>query len=376
MTKFEQEFGLSINEEGKIVTSSLKVAEYYIKEHADVLKKIRGFIKLIPELGLGNFSESSYINEQGKRQPMFIMDRQGFSMLVNKFTGDEATLFTFRYTKAFEEMAEEITDKREYIQVITDKIVQDKVLTLDDLNRIRFSTGRTIKTFTTADMKTIDDLVHDFNEYVSNMDATTRMKRCKSAIDGIERLHDRLIEDNHSNIGHCYNLKQLIIDIKDYRHKIENKKNGGVRAALRRENNKVRQANEVLTDKIDYLTPDLEDYYLIDYSPYSENYMYEQLSNGRWVKTKAFKNWITNFPYEDLPYDTGIDWNKPIKMYLAFVHKKGTDIPNLHKGVIDLIFKHYGHDDYKIEDVDIRATRIGTVNSHKDGKIYFMLRNV
>jgi phage regulator Rha-like protein len=72
---------------------------------------------------------------------MFIMERQGFSMLINKFTGDEATLFTYRYTKAFEELAEEIADKREYIQATTDKVVTNKVLSFDDLNKIRFSTG-------------------------------------------------------------------------------------------------------------------------------------------------------------------------------------------------------------------------------------------
>lgn len=36
------------------------------------------------------------------------MDRQGFSILVNKFTGTEALKFTYKYTKAFEEMSGEI----------------------------------------------------------------------------------------------------------------------------------------------------------------------------------------------------------------------------------------------------------------------------
>lgn len=105
INEINKEFGLSY-ENDMITTTSLKVAEIYGKDHADVMKKIRKFIELIPELGLGNFSESSYINEQQKEQPMFNMDRQGFSMLVNKFTGDKATIFTYKYTKAFERMIE------------------------------------------------------------------------------------------------------------------------------------------------------------------------------------------------------------------------------------------------------------------------------
>lgn len=187
----------------------------------------------------------------------------------------------------------------------------------------------------------------------------------------------RLENGNQSNFGEVLTLDNVLLSLADREQKaISTSSNGKIKYR----NNKIHKlelSQDELKGKIDYLTPELDDYYLIDYSPFSENYMYEHNEKiNKWVKTKAFKNWIADFPYEDLPYDTGVDWNKPIKMYLAFVHKKGADVPNLHKGVIDLLFKHYGYDDYKIEDVDIRATRIGTVNNYKDGKIYFLLRNV
>lgn len=93
-----------------IHNSYLQLLQYttaaYGKDHSDLMKKIRKFIELIPELGLANFSESSYTNEQNKEQPMYKMDRQGFSMLVNKYNGNEATIFTYKYTKAFEQMIE------------------------------------------------------------------------------------------------------------------------------------------------------------------------------------------------------------------------------------------------------------------------------
>ena len=53
--QINNEFGLTC-ENGIVTTTSLKVAEIYGKDHGDVLKKIRKFIELIPELGQGNFS--------------------------------------------------------------------------------------------------------------------------------------------------------------------------------------------------------------------------------------------------------------------------------------------------------------------------------
>ena len=47
--------------------------------------------KITPvSFGLLNFKESSYLNDQGKRQPMFEMTRAGFSVLAMGFTGKRA----------------------------------------------------------------------------------------------------------------------------------------------------------------------------------------------------------------------------------------------------------------------------------------------
>ena len=54
-----EEFGLE-EESGVVTTTSLKVAEVYGKDHADVMKKIRHFIEVIPELNDGNFSLVEY----------------------------------------------------------------------------------------------------------------------------------------------------------------------------------------------------------------------------------------------------------------------------------------------------------------------------
>lgn len=49
------EFGLEeVN--GEILTTSLNVAEVYGKEHRDIMRKIRHFIDVIPELAERNFT--------------------------------------------------------------------------------------------------------------------------------------------------------------------------------------------------------------------------------------------------------------------------------------------------------------------------------
>ena len=57
------------NEE-KLITTSLQVAEVFEKEHARVLRDIRE-LSCSEDFRNGNFAESSYINSQNKKQPMY-----------------------------------------------------------------------------------------------------------------------------------------------------------------------------------------------------------------------------------------------------------------------------------------------------------------
>lgn len=103
--KINEEFGLTYSD-GKVTTTSLKVAEIYEKQHKHVIEKIRNYIDLIPEINGSNFRLVEYVDSKGEKRPMYDMDRQGFSMLVNKFTGNKATIFTYKYMMAFERLAE------------------------------------------------------------------------------------------------------------------------------------------------------------------------------------------------------------------------------------------------------------------------------
>lgn len=108
IAKINEEFGLE-EIDGEVYTTSLNVAETYGKEHKNVMAKIKHFLEVIPELNELSFKLVKYVDAKGETRPMYLIDRKGFAMLVNKFTGDKALIFTAKYTDAFERMIELIT---------------------------------------------------------------------------------------------------------------------------------------------------------------------------------------------------------------------------------------------------------------------------
>lgn len=92
----------------QVITTSLKVAEVFGKRHNDVLKSIRNLTSAQNCAVLKMFETSSYINEQGKEQPMFIMGRDGFTLLAMGFNGEKALDFKIAYIDAFNKMEEAI----------------------------------------------------------------------------------------------------------------------------------------------------------------------------------------------------------------------------------------------------------------------------
>lgn len=97
---------------GKEVTvvTSLNVAETFGKEHRRVLQDIRD-LKCSEEFRLHNFVQSSYVNEQGHNQSMFIMTKDGFTLLAMGYTGEKAMKFKEAYINQFNQMEELLKGK-------------------------------------------------------------------------------------------------------------------------------------------------------------------------------------------------------------------------------------------------------------------------
>lgn len=91
----------------QVVTSSRNVAEHFEKEHKNVLQAIEN-IKAENSAVTKMFFETSYKAGTGKSYKEYLMNRDGFSLLVMGFTGAKALAWKLRYIEAFNAMEKEI----------------------------------------------------------------------------------------------------------------------------------------------------------------------------------------------------------------------------------------------------------------------------
>jgi Rha family phage regulatory protein len=94
------------SEKGTPVTTSLLVAKKFGKQHKDVLDAIRTLAENsadLPEIKT-MFHETLAPDSYGRMQPVFIMNRDGFSLLVMGFTGKDALKFKLEFIEAFNKM--------------------------------------------------------------------------------------------------------------------------------------------------------------------------------------------------------------------------------------------------------------------------------
>ena len=109
---------LGLSAAGKIIVTSLLVAEHFGKRHDHVLRDIKNIINSVvyqdrlAKGGLPNFGESSYRNSQNKAQPMYEMDRQGFELLAMGFSGEDALRWRLKYSDAFAAMEKELLQRQ------------------------------------------------------------------------------------------------------------------------------------------------------------------------------------------------------------------------------------------------------------------------
>lgn len=105
-----QELSLVVVENEHAVTTSLRVAEVFGKEHYNVMKAIKS-LDCSEEFRAVNFNASKIDYQNGnikKQLPMYYITRDGFMFLVMGFTGKTAAKWKEAYIKAFNEMEAKI----------------------------------------------------------------------------------------------------------------------------------------------------------------------------------------------------------------------------------------------------------------------------
>lgn len=102
---------MKIENEDVVTVTSLDVAETFGKEHYHVMEDIRAIQSKIstPEFS-GLFYEDFYTALNGKKNPMYYMNRDGFTLLVMGFTGEKAMKFKLGYINQFNAMEKALKD--------------------------------------------------------------------------------------------------------------------------------------------------------------------------------------------------------------------------------------------------------------------------
>lgn len=93
----------------KVFCTTLQVAEEFKKRHDLVLRDVRE-LDCSQEFRLRSYEESSYRNEQNKKQPMYFMTRDGFMFLVMGYRGEKAAIIKELYIQRFNDMESFIKD--------------------------------------------------------------------------------------------------------------------------------------------------------------------------------------------------------------------------------------------------------------------------
>lgn len=94
---------------GEPVASSRQIAESFGKEHKHVLTAIRQI--LVAENSATKFFHETAFEYRGQKFPEYLMNRDGFSLLVMGFTGKAALEWKLKYIQAFNEMEKKLVQR-------------------------------------------------------------------------------------------------------------------------------------------------------------------------------------------------------------------------------------------------------------------------
>ncbi|HHU4808346.1 TPA: Rha family transcriptional regulator [Escherichia coli] len=93
---------------GRVVTTSLAVSNYFTKRHERVLDRIRN-LECSAEFTEHNFVLSEYTDASGRKLPCYQITRDGFAFLAMGFTGKRAARFKEAYINAFNQMEKQLS---------------------------------------------------------------------------------------------------------------------------------------------------------------------------------------------------------------------------------------------------------------------------
>lgn len=138
---------------GEPVASSRQIAENFGKEHKNVIQAVQN---LVAENSAAKsmFYETTFEN-RGKQYPMYLMTRDGFTLLAMGFTGKAALEWKLKYIAAFNAMEKELASQQllpvskemQALFLLDQRTVQQeaRLIALENTMTVDYSQQQTLK---------------------------------------------------------------------------------------------------------------------------------------------------------------------------------------------------------------------------------------
>ena len=94
-------------ENKQVVTSSLEISKSFGKQHYHVIRDIENIQKDISNFG-EMFYKGKYKDSYNRNQKYYLINRDGFTLLVMGFNGKQALEWKIKYINAFNKMEKQI----------------------------------------------------------------------------------------------------------------------------------------------------------------------------------------------------------------------------------------------------------------------------
>ncbi len=176
-----------ITQDNQLVTDSIKVAEYFGKQHHHICQKINN-LECSADFLTRNFSRVKF-DHRGNQYDSYQMTKDGFMFLVMGFTGKRAAEIKERYINAFNEMqsrlsrpASPLDRSRMMLTWENGRLVAAKTLEDDHFIATRDKLATVIKEPGFLSLEQLIQLNHVVNERIScfALVADTQLKQLRA----------------------------------------------------------------------------------------------------------------------------------------------------------------------------------------------------
>lgn len=230
---------------GEPVASSRDVAKRFEKRHDHVMRDIEEILKGLPKNGdTPMFFKSEYTHPQNhQKYPMYLMNRDGFSLLAMGFTGKEAVQWKLKYIEAFNQMEKQLAAQHKEQRAVQDANIQnaiDRVIEarkkldentafLDECRKNREDSKQAVFTGDITTYKEYQELVAQLKAEKERADAAeAHLESANADINGLaervqkaETERDKARADQLSTAKDCNRLGLKVSQEKDRADKAE-----------------------------------------------------------------------------------------------------------------------------------------------------------